>query len=93
MAADVSSGLIFLKKKKKGKVMHIFKVVVRIKQDACVYIYVYVRHKAGTTIKDGNGVAIIIIISNQIVQTGSDSLLGSWCTVGGTGECEFNYWP
>ena len=38
-------------------------------------------------------VAIIIItIGNQIVKTGSDSLLGPWYTTGGTGECEFNYW-
>ena len=36
-------------------------------------------------------VAIIIIISNQIVKTRSDSLLGSWCTIGGTGWREFNY--
>lgn len=36
----------------------------------------------------GVAIIIIIIISNQIVETGSDSLLGPWCSLGGIAECE-----
>ena len=33
-----------------------------------------------------------MIISNQIVETGSESLVSPWCTAGNIGECELHYW-
>lgn len=68
------------------------KVVVRIKQDACVYIHVYM---PDTELLLQSQMVIgvpVKIISNQMAETGSGSPLGPWCTEGDTGERESRYW-
>lgn len=68
------------------------KVVVRIKQDACMYIHVYM---PDTKLLLQSQMVIgvpIRLISNQMVETGSGSPPGPWCTEGDTGERECHCW-